>query len=124
MKARQVLLRKIVSADLALRDSAEKLFDYIDSLSVKQVVLDFSGIRSISRSFAQEYLSRKSDSQKTLEEIKIPKNIQKMFEVVGETTSKCQLVPFASVSVKSLWIYRAPNILSGRSAEAPSFLPL
>jgi len=47
-----------VSKDLALRDIADALFDDIESLTESAVVIDFSEVTSIARSFAHQYSLR------------------------------------------------------------------
>ncbi|VVB65210.1 Uncharacterised protein [uncultured archaeon] len=75
-------LRAQVSSNLALRYSADDLFDYINNLNESRIVLDFSGIESITRSFAHQYILNKSKSNKQIVECDVPINIKPMFELV------------------------------------------
>ena len=90
--AHTLLVEEILSPDLALRDTAKHLFQTIDMLPENEIVIDFSNIKSISRSFAHEYVTIKPHSTKEVTESNIPANIQKMFEIVSKTSAKPKLV--------------------------------
>ena len=46
-----IMISERVSNDLALRDIADALFDDIESLKESEIVIDFSEVTSITRSF-------------------------------------------------------------------------
>lgn len=71
-----------ISSNLAFRHSADYLFDYINSLNESRIVVDFSGVESISRSFAHQYITNKTKSNKCIIERDIPPDIKPMFELV------------------------------------------
>jgi len=75
-------LQRKFSSNLAFRHSADDLFEYINSLSTQKVVIDFSGIKSITRSFAHQYIVNKTKSNKQIAEREIPLTIKPMFELV------------------------------------------
>ncbi len=68
--------------NLSLRLNANLLFDAIDKSKEDTLKLDFHGIKTISRSFAQQYLERKIMSKKKIVELNMPDNISKMFYLV------------------------------------------
>lgn len=78
---------------------ASSFFDKIEKSQAKQIVIDFKGIKSISRSFAQEYQSRKAKSKKNITEANIPENVEKMFEIVNEQESRTPIIDLKSVKV-------------------------
>jgi anti-anti-sigma regulatory factor len=78
----KIRIKDVVSSDLALRNSADSFFNSIDARKTKNITIDFSGVYSISRSFAQEYLKRKLASRKNLVDVNVPDNVRKMFEAV------------------------------------------
>lgn len=90
MKA--VRIREAVSEDLALRDSANRFFDEIEGYPEAAIAIDFRGIRSISRSFAHQYMTRKHQSTKSISEANVPQNVNSMFRVVSEPAPKPRLV--------------------------------
>ncbi|MGI0014661.1 MAG: hypothetical protein ACREBU_14660 [Nitrososphaera sp.] len=77
-----IRIKEVVSADLALRSRADAFFDAVDKLHSHELVIDFSDVRSISRSFAHQYQARKKMSKKKIREIHVPSLVAKMFEVV------------------------------------------
>lgn len=83
MSNESIEIRKKISDHLALRNNAASFFETLDKLSVENIIIDFSGVRSISRSFAQEYVDRKKNTRKSIREINTPENIEKMFMIVS-----------------------------------------
>lgn len=71
---------EIISPRLGFRDSAEDFFKKINSLP-GEIIIDFTGVEFISRSFAHEYLmqTRRNNSIKT---INVPNNVQFRFNTV------------------------------------------
>ena len=48
-----------ISENLAFRDSVDNLFSYIASLEETNIIIDFLGIKSITGSFAHQYITNK-----------------------------------------------------------------
>ena len=87
-----LLLKDKVSEDLSLRNMVLNIFKAEDFQKENQVLLDFTGIKSISRSFAHEYLQYKEKQNCEILEINVPSDIKKMFEVVEQAKIKPELV--------------------------------
>lgn len=85
-------LQKRLSSNLSFRHSADDLFEYINSLSESKIMIDFSGIESITRSFAHQYIVNKIKSDKQIIECKIPFKIKPMFELVERQRHALQKV--------------------------------
>jgi 6-pyruvoyl-tetrahydropterin synthase len=77
-----------VSPDLAFRHSADSLFEYINSLEESTIVIDFSRVKSITRSFAHQYLANKKNSKKHIVEENMSRDVKRMFELVERQKSK------------------------------------
>jgi len=92
-----IMISERVSNDLALRDIADALFDDIESLKESEIVIDFSEVTSITRSFAHQYSLRKKSSKKNISEINMPTNIRKMFDIVENKYEKTKLIEIGSV---------------------------
>jgi hypothetical protein len=75
-------LRDELSSNLAFRDSANRLFEHIDSLNKASIVVDFSGVESITRSFAHQYILNKNRSNKQIVERGVPSEIKPVFDLV------------------------------------------
>jgi hypothetical protein len=65
-----------------LRSSVRPLFATVEGLNERRVVLDFSKVEFMSRSFADEYLAAKRTSPKQLVERSAPDEVQRMLELV------------------------------------------
>ena len=92
MSGRKVVISEVLSPDLALRFNADAFFDYLDSLPENHWIIDFCNVRTITRSFAQEYKSRKAKTRKTIFEINVPTNVRKMFDIVETVFEKTRLL--------------------------------
>lgn len=78
-----ISIKEQISKDLALRSSAEKFFANISQSSDKKIIIDFSGVTSISRSFAHQYAQSKKMSNKEITETNLSSDVTKMFEIVN-----------------------------------------
>lgn len=76
-------LKNEIGSNLIVRLDAEDLFKGLEENSEK-IIMDFSGIDFINRSFAQEYLNRKMTVNYKIEEINIPDVVKEMFNVILE----------------------------------------
>jgi len=83
-----VCLAEYISQNLAFRDSADDVFNYIKSLKKSSIIIDFSEIKSMSSSFAHQYLTNKKVTKKDITETNKTPNIIKMFELVERRNSK------------------------------------
>ncbi|MFH0835571.1 MAG: hypothetical protein V1834_00215 [Candidatus Micrarchaeota archaeon] len=98
----KIVLKEFVSEDLALRDSVDRLFDYVESLDDAGVTFDFKGVESITRSFAHQYRVRKQASLKNIVEVRVPENVSRMFGVVAEPVHKTPLIDLRRLKVVTL----------------------
>ncbi|WP_458406027.1 hypothetical protein [Methanobrevibacter sp.] len=71
-----------IHPNLGMNQAAEELFDEINKENCEEILIDFSNVIFMSRSFTQEYLFQKLTSNKKIIELNVPKDIQKMFDVV------------------------------------------
>lgn len=76
-----------ISKNLIFRDTADKLFDDINDINEPEIIIDFNKIKSITRSFAHQYLINKRKSKKNIIVINISPNIKNMFELIEKTKS-------------------------------------
>lgn len=87
----RIIVKDVLSEDLLLRDVVGNLFKRINLVKSKEVILDFKGVKSISRSFAQEYLNNKITLSKKLKEENVSLNLKKMFHVVNNSKPRTTL---------------------------------
>ncbi|MDG6219427.1 MAG: hypothetical protein QCI00_08300 [Candidatus Thermoplasmatota archaeon] len=97
----KINMRECIGQNLALRESADKLFDSINLLTAHEIVLDFKGVTSISRSFSQQLLNRMSKCPAKVDIINQSKDIDSMFYAVKNPKDKYKLVEFNEKEVIS-----------------------
>ena len=76
---------QIIAKDLTLRESADRLFQVLNSSKENKIIVDFSKIEFISRSFTDEYLNEKQKTKKSITEKNLKTNVKKMFMVVKDS---------------------------------------
>jgi len=81
-RSKTINVASMLSANLALRDTAAKFVLYVEGLPNSEVIVDFNGVRTITRSFAHEYCTRKRDIHKRIREKNVSPDVAKMFAVV------------------------------------------
>lgn len=84
---KKIFISKKISADLALRDNVIKLFEEIKKSKDQRIIIDFSNVNTITRSFADEYLKRRKQIKKEIVEQNVPSNISKMFEIIKKVNN-------------------------------------
>lgn len=77
----EIFLEKEIDSDLGSRNKIEDLYKNISS-DVSKVVMNFTGVKFMGRSFAQEYLNQKDKADFEVVEINVPDDVQKLFEVI------------------------------------------
>lgn len=92
MQIQTIMIADAVCSDLAMRQSAAIFFDVVERNRSMTVVVDFSGVKSISRSFAHEYLLRKGASVIRITEKNVPRNVEEMFAVVRAPARKERMI--------------------------------
>lgn len=80
----KIVISEAFAANLATRETANKIFNLISRNKSKKVYLDFSNVDFVSRSFAHQYELRKIRVRKNLKEIHMNRQIKKMFNKVVE----------------------------------------
>lgn len=83
-----IKIKNKIGQNLALRASANELFDYIDSLQNMNFIVDFEDVYTTSRSFIQQFVTRMEHCTNQITLINEPYNIKKMFEIVKTSKSK------------------------------------
>lgn len=81
-KVVKVMKLSAVMENLALRINADMLFDAIEKSKEDTIKIDFKGIKTMSRSFAQQYLTRKNSCKKKVIEINVSEDVSRMFDLV------------------------------------------
>lgn len=87
----RILITEILSEDLMWRSNAKLLFELVDATETEKVILDFSEVKSITRSFANEYFILKKFTEKTVVEENINSFIRKMLDYASQEYSSVQV---------------------------------
>lgn len=85
---KSIQLKESISPNLFLREYADELFDSLNNRKNSSIIIDFAGIQSMSRSFAQEFLYRLEKSENIITIVNEPENVKKMFDIVREPKKK------------------------------------
>jgi len=104
-RSNTVRVARVLSTDLALRETARDFILYLSMLPEPEVVIDFRDVRSVTRSFAHEYCTRMRDVHKRIREANISPNVAKMFAVVQTahySTPSRSRINFDSIPVINL----------------------
>jgi len=76
-------VRRDVGSLLMLRSNVASLFRKIAKLDAPRVIVDFSGVEFMSRSFADEYLASKAASPKRIQDRNVPVEVRRMMDLVS-----------------------------------------
>jgi hypothetical protein len=82
-----IWIQREVGPLLMLRSTVKTLFDKLESVEQDRVILDFSNVEFMSRSFADEYLTAKKLMSKRIAEQHLPLEVRRMLEIVGNPSA-------------------------------------
>ena len=85
-----ISIRDRVDKNLSLRIYASDFFKSIESLDQIEFVIDFDGVISVSRSFAQEFLNLMKTSRKHITIVNQPEEIKMIFNAVQNPRKKAE----------------------------------
>ncbi len=77
----EIILSEQIDSDLGSRNKIEELYQNIPN-DVSKVVMNFTGVKFMGRSFAQEYLNQKNKANFEVIEINMPKDVEEMFKII------------------------------------------
>lgn len=77
----EICLEKEIDSDLGSRNKIEELYQNIPN-NISKVVMNFTGVKFMGRSFAQEYLNQKDKAAFEVIEVNVPDDVQKLFNVI------------------------------------------
>jgi len=71
-----------ISNVLFIRQTAVELFEKIETMPEKEIIVNFEHVDFSNRSFAHEYLTQKKKCSKTVSEIRLSYDVKEMFDLV------------------------------------------
>ena len=78
----EIKIKEVINSNLGMNSSARNLFKELNETPKKNIIIDFSDVIFMSRSFTQEYLYQKYKTDKKINEINVPDDVSQMFQVV------------------------------------------
>jgi translation initiation factor IF-3 len=87
-----IKIKDQVDKNLSLRVYADDFFEFIESLDQKEIVIDFDGIISTSRSFAQEFLNLMKNTSKDISLINQSEDIKAVFKAAQRPRKKTKIL--------------------------------
>ena len=88
----EMKMKDVIGQNLSLRKSADFLFDELELYTECEFILDFKGINSMSRSFAQQFINRLNQSSKKIVCTNESFAVTEMFRNVRTPKEKTKLV--------------------------------
>src|SRR3989339_89131 len=95
----RVHVRTVLFEDLIMRLSAADLFEVIEKVPDDTVEVDFEGVKSCTRSFADEYYMRKLRSTKTVREINMPTCVHQLLMAVAHPGKKNKVIDIEKLKI-------------------------
>lgn len=86
-----IKIRDIIDKNLSLRIYADDFYSYIEPLDQNDLVVDFDGVVTVSRSFAQQFLDLMKNCSKRITIIKQSDEIKIIFTVVKFPRKKARI---------------------------------
>ncbi|MGE0690706.1 MAG: hypothetical protein AB7O87_08930 [Candidatus Nitrosocosmicus sp.] len=76
-----LFIKDIISTNLTTKLNTDKMLkENLFDLPYDEIIVDFSGVNSMSRDFTNYYLLNKSKSNKVFHEVNIPLNLQDVLD--------------------------------------------
>lgn len=106
-------IAKILNPDLMSRPLADDFYNYVKNSGEAKVIIDFSGVHFVTRSFMDEFYVTFRDWIKTskVELVNMPQEVARTFEAVKSTQNKRKVITDDSI-VKAKDIQELENYLS------------
>jgi anti-anti-sigma regulatory factor len=101
--SKRIVVKDSVSKDLITRNAARDFFSSLRKVKKGNIVLDFSGIVFMSRSFADEYIIRKNNFKSSnISEVNVPDSVRKTLEAVSE--AKTSWIELPKIKAQNLFM--------------------
>ena len=97
--AGRIIVTAVLFEDLIMRLSAADLFEVIEKVPDDTVEVDFEGVKSCTRSFADEYYMRKLRSTKTVREVNMPTCVHQLLMAVAHPGKKDQVIDIEKLKI-------------------------
>lgn len=77
-----VVIKDKLNSSLEMNSAAVEFLEDVDKIKDNDILIDFTGIVFVSRSFAQSYFTKKNKLNKNITEINISKEVKPLMEMI------------------------------------------
>lgn len=77
-----VMIKDEINPSLEMNTAADDFLNQVNEIDDDEILVDFTGIVFISRSFAQSYFSKKNKLDKKIDEINVPDEVKPLVELI------------------------------------------
>lgn len=99
---KKIIMSKEIGEYIATRNSIASIFNKINELSENNIIMDFKGVKFISRSPASEYLKLREKTDKNLTEKNMSDEVKSMFSLVVNQFKKADFEFTKDIPIFSL----------------------
>ena len=79
-----VVIKDKINSSLEMNSAAVEFLDDVDKINDNDIVIDFTGVVFVSRSFAQSYFTKKNKLNKNIMEINIAEDVKPLMDMIGK----------------------------------------
>lgn len=87
-----IKIRDCINKNLSLRVYADDFYEHIKTLDQNELIVDFEGVVSVSRSFAQQFLNLMKVCSKRIMIINQSEEIETIFNVVKSPRKRAKIL--------------------------------
>lgn len=82
------MIKDEINSSLEMNTAADDFLNKVNEINDEEILVDFTGIVFISRSFAQSYFSKKNKLNKNIDEINVPAEVKPLVELIKKKFEK------------------------------------
>lgn len=82
------MIKDEINSSLEMNTAADDFLNKVNEIDDEEILIDFTGIVFISRSFAQSYFSKKNKIDKNIYEINVPVEVKPLVELIKKKFEK------------------------------------
>lgn len=84
----KVMIKDEINSSLEMNTAADDFLNQVNEIDDNEILIDFTGIVFISRSFAQAYFSKKNKLDKNIDEINVPDEVKPLMDLIKKKFEK------------------------------------
>lgn len=80
--AETVVIKDKINSSLEMNSAAVEFLEDVDKIENNDIVIDFTGVVFVSRSFAQSYFTTKNKLNKNITEVNLSEGVKPLMEMI------------------------------------------